>query len=349
MITLPVGVVGGTGYVSGELLRLIAGHPSLELHAISSNSSAGDPVEASFPNLSGCLGGARFCAIDDLEAAWRAGDLAGVFFATPHGATAKLVVGLLDAGNDAGRIVDLSADFRYQDAELFRAVYGIDHGAPASMSAFACAVPEHVAEIDCPHAAQPGCFATAMLLGIVPLLRAGATEPDFFVSAVTGSTGSGRSPAATTHHPERHSNLYAYRALRHRHAPEVAAIAESVTGLRPQVRFVPHSGPFARGIHATIQGRLGPGIDRAALGAAFADAYAATPFVEIVETPPRIKDVTGSNRARIAVDCDGSTYAVMVAIDNLVKGAAGGAVQWMNRLLGIPEEQGLSTPGPAWT
>jgi N-acetyl-gamma-glutamyl-phosphate reductase len=187
-----------------------------------------------------------------------------------------------------------------------------------------------------------------MMLGIVPLLRAGVAGPDFFVSAVTGSTGSGRSPSATTHHPERHSNLYAYRALRHRHAPEVAEIAHAVSGARPKVRFVPHSGPFARGIHATIQGSLQDGVDATRLRAALVDAYAGGQVVEIVDTPPRIKDVAGSNRARIAVDCDDSTYAVMVAIDNLVKGAAGGAIQWMNRLLGLPEDTGLAAPGPAW-
>ena len=187
-----------------------------------------------------------------------------------------------------------------------------------------------------------------MLLGVVPLLRSGLTDGTFHIAGVTGSTGSGRSPLATTHHPERHSNLYAYRPLNHRHAPEVRAIARHLTGEDAAVQFVPHSGPFARGIHVTIQGNLAGSADATSLLAALKCAYEDQPFVEVVDTPPRIKDVVGSNRARITATAEAGCFAVMVVLDNLVKGAAGGAMQWMNRLLDLDERAGLTIPGPAW-
>ena len=344
----PVGIIGGTGYVSGELLRLLASHPTLTLGGIASISRAGTALGEVFPNLSGCLGDSAFSSLDTLQTRWRNGELAGVFCATPHGAAAPVIESLLDGYEGPGRVVDISADFRFRDVDLFRDVYGQDHGAPHLAGEFTCAVPEHLDHIGTRHAAHPGCFATAMLLGIVPLVRSGLTETEFFVSGVTGSTGSGRSPLATTHHPERHSNLYAYRPLAHRHVPEIESITRAMTGDEAKVHFVPHSGPFARGIHVTIQGRLRTDADPAALTQALRRAYRGHRFVEVSDSPPRIKDVTSSNRARLALACSGNTYAVMVVIDNLVKGAAGGAMQWMNRLLDIDEHEGLTSPGPAW-
>jgi len=346
---LPVAVLGGTGYVAGEMLRLISGHPRFELAAVASSSLAGAAVAATFPNLSGCLGTTRFVTPQTLTDEARAGNLAGVFSATPHGAAAALIAGLLDECDEDGpRIVDTSADFRFADVSRYQAIYGHGHGAPALQKAFSCAVPEHLAGTPTRHAAQPGCFATAMLLALVPLLRSGLVEAEFFIAGVTGSTGSGRTPLATTHHPERHANLFAYKPLAHRHAPEVEALSALATGIEPQVNFVPHSGPFARGIHVTIQGRTRTGTDSAGLAEAMAAAYPDSPFVEIVDAPPRIKDVAGSNRARIHVQANRDSYVAMVVIDNLVKGAAGGAMQWMNRLLDCDEAEGLRAPGPAW-
>ncbi len=344
-----IGVIGGTGYVSGELLRLIAGHPHLELGCIASASSPGMDLTEAFPNLAGCYSGVRLASMSELDARWRDGALAGIFCAAPHGTAAGLVDGLL-SGEDArrGRIVDISADFRFRDPVVFEGIYGQPHGAPNMTGQFTCAVPEHLAEMATPHAAQPGCFATAMLLGVVPMIRSGLIENDFFISGVTGSTGSGRSPSPTTHHPERHSNLFAYKPLSHRHAPEVETIAEAVAGQRPRIRFVPHSGPFARGIHVTIQGRLRPDAEPTALRTALQHAYRDHRFVEVADAPPRIKDVVGSNRARLHLAFDERGYALLVVIDNLIKGAAGGAMQWMNRLLGLPEHAGLTAPGPAW-
>jgi N-acetyl-gamma-glutamylphosphate reductase len=170
-----------------------------------------------------------------------------------------------------------------------------------------------------------------------------------FVSAVTGSTGSGRKPTEGTHHPTRHSDLYAYNALTHRHAPEISVCAAAASGVTAQFAFVPHSGPFARGIHATVQGVLQKPLDTRALIGALREYYAHSPFVRVLDKPPRIKEVAGSNYAHLSAASDGRTAVVLCAIDNLNKGAAGGAVQWMNRLLGLPETSGLTAPAVGWT
>lgn len=346
----PVAVLGGTGYVAGEFLRLLAGHPQLELVAASSESRAGTPIAATFPNLGGAFPAARFCDEAGLEQAVRDGRVRALFCAAPHGAAAGRVDALLGVAATAGvelTVVDASADFRFRDPAAYARVYGHPHACPERLAEFAAAVPEHVDGLPAKHVGHPGCFVTSVLLGIVPLLRAGLAEPEFFVSAVTGSTGAGRKLGEGTHHPVRHANMFAYQPLTHRHRPEIEQLAAEAAA-PCQVHFVPHSGPWARGIHATIHGRLaGPG-NTAALREALAEAYAGSAFVEVIDTPPRIKDVAGSNRARLSVVAEGEAFVVMSALDNLVKGAAGGALQWLNRLLGLPEDAGLRLPGPAW-
>lgn len=346
-----VAVLGGTGYVAGEFLRLLAGHPQLSLAAVSSDSRAGQPLAAAFPNLGMAWPETRFCDEAGLEAAVRAGRVRALFCAAPHGAAAARVDALLKVAESAGApltVVDASADFRFRDPAEYAEVYGHAHPCPERLGEFACALPEHLAGRPAPHVGHPGCFVTSVLLGIVPLRAAGQAAPEFFVSAVTGSTGAGRKLAETTHHPERHANMFAYQPLVHRHRPEIERLAAEAAG-PCKVHFVPHSGPWARGIHATIHGRLAAPANAAALRDTLARAYAGSPFVEVVESPPRIKDVAGSNRARLAVAADGESFVVMSVIDNLVKGAAGGALQWMNRLLDLPEDAGLRLPGPAWT
>ena len=245
--------------------------------------------------------------------------------------------------------VDVSSDIRYREAAAYEAVYGTAHGAPQLLGEFVCAVPEHVPVATTQHVAHPGCFATAILLATVPLLQSGLVEPELFVTGITGSTGSGRTPQAGTHHPERHSNLYAYKALAHRHTPEIANLAEAASGVRANVNFVPHSGPFARGIFATVQAKTTSGASAARLRDAFESLYAGTPFVRIVDGSPKLKNVVASNMAEIGIEVSGDTVVVMSAIDNLVKGAAGGAMQWMKRLLRQPDTAGLTGIPPGWT
>ena len=350
--SIPTAVLGASGYVGGELLRLLAGHPHFELASVVSNSLAGKRVGEVFGHLSGTCGGLTFATQDAWLDHIDAGSRLALFSAAPHGVAAAMLDEALAAcaqRNIEVHVVDCSADFRFAEVADWESIYGHAHGAPGRVAQFHCAVPEHAEGVPAAHIAHPGCFATAMLLAAVPLLRAGLVEPELFVSAVTGSTGSGKTPQPGTHHPERNSNLYAYKPLAHRHAPEVEALAAAATGTRPRLHFVPHSGPFARGIHATLQARASRAVTLKDLRAAFDAAYANAPFVEVIDEQPRIKDVAASNFARIGFATDGESVVVMSVIDNLVKGAAGGAVQWMNRLWGFADTDGLTMPAPGWT
>ncbi len=350
---IPAVVLGGTGYVAGELLRLLAGHPQFALAGVMSDSQPGESVGGAFGHLASVYPDERFKSQQQIEAIVTREHSTAIFCAAPHGAAAALIDTLLTQAEAAGRqprVVDISADFRYRSAAAYQAVYRHAHAAPARLGAFSCALPEHLPALTTPHVAHPGCFATATLLAAVPLLASGLTTSDLFVAAVTGSTGAGRKPVEGTHHPARHSDLYAYaNALGHRHAPEIRACALAATGIEPNLAFVPHSGPFARGIHATVQAALRAPRDGAQLLGMLREFYAGAPFVRVTDSPPRIKQVAGSNYAHLSALSDGRTVAVLCAIDNLNKGAAGGAVQWMNRLYGLPETAGLTAPAPGWT
>ena len=349
---IPAIVLGGTGYVAGELVRLVLGHPRLELTAVASDSQPGEAVAGAFPHLAAALGDLAFCAQDEAAAMSARLPRSAVLAAAPHGVSAALIDALLSRAEAAGTrpsVVDISADYRFADPAAYAAVYGHDHGAPARQAQFTCAVPEHLAGAGTPHVAHPGCFSTATLLATVPLLALGLIEPRVFVSAVTGSTGAGRKPTAGTHHPQRHSDLYSYNGLGHRHAPEIAALARAATGVAADIAFIPHSGPFARGIHATVQATLARPMGTDEVVGALREFYAGRPFVRVLDQPPRVKDVVASNYAHLGAVADGRTVAVMSVLDNLVKGAAGGGVQWMNRLLGFDETAGLTAPAPGWT
>jgi len=348
----PAVILGGTGYVAGELLRLVLRHPRLELAAIASDSQPGEPVAKAFPHLAAACDGLQFDSLERVMDRIAQLPRSAVLAAAPHGVSHKLLDALLTRAAAAGAqpsVVDISADFRYADLDEYARVYKHTHGAPARAREFTCAVPEHLDRAPTPHVAHPGCLSTATLLASVPLLALDLVQPQIYVSAVTGSTGAGRSPIAGTHHPERHSDLYAYNALTHRHATEITALARAAAGRDCGFAFVPHSGPFTRGIHATVQAKLTRRLDTAAAIAALRGYYAGRPFVRVLDEPPRVKDVVASNYAHLSAVADGNTIVVMSAIDNLVKGAAGGALQWMNRLLGFGETDGLTTPAPGWT
>jgi len=349
---LPAIILGGTGYVAGELLRLVLGHPRLTLAAIASDSKPGEPVAKAFPHLAAVCAGLQYASIEQVMEMAAQLPRSAVLAAAPHGVSHKLLDALLTRAAAAGTkptVVDISADFRYADLDEYARVYEHAHGAPERAREFSCAVPEHLDRAPTPHVAHPGCLSTATLLASVPLLALDLVEPQIYVSAVTGSTGAGRSPIAGTHHPQRHSDLYAYNALTHRHASEITALARAASGRDGRFAFVPHSGPFARGIHATVQAKLTKRLDTAAVIAALREYYAGQPFLRVLDEPPRIKDVVASNYAHLSAVADGNTIVVMCVIDNLVKGAAGGALQWMNRLMGFDETDGLTAPAPGWT
>jgi N-acetyl-gamma-glutamyl-phosphate reductase len=349
---VPAVVLGGTGYVAGELLRLIALHPQLTLAAVMSDSAPGEPVAGAFPHLQSAYPQELFRSEAEVQKLLREAPQAALFSAAPHGVSAALIDRLLAAAEQAGtapRVVDISADFRYASADAYTEVYHHPHGAPGRLAQFSCALPEHLPQLATPHVAHPGCFATAVLLASVPLLAAGLVSPTLFVSGVTGSTGSGRKPVEGTHHPLRHGDLYSYGALAHRHAPEIAACARAASGVEAEFAFVPHSGPFARGIHVTLQASLRHPLDTAAVLGILGEFYAGAPFVRVSERAPRVKDVVASNYAHLSAAARGNTVAVLCAIDNLTKGAAGGAIQWMNRMLGFAETTGLTAAAPGWT
>ncbi len=351
-VHIPAVIIGASGYVGGELLRLIAGHPVFSIAAAVSDSVAGKPIGDVFGHLATAFGNDAFIA----QAAWQerldSNSKLALFSAAPHGASAAVIADALSACESRNidvHVVDSSADFRFARQEDWEAVYQATHGAPQLLDKFVCALPEHVAAIDVAHVGHPGCFATASTLATVPLIKSGLTEAEVFISGITGSTGSGKTPSAGTHHPVRNSNLYAYKPLAHRHAPEVAALAELASGRATKVHFVPHSGPFARGIHVTLQAKAQQPVTEEQLRKVYEDAYGDAPFVQVVSGTPRIKNVVASNQCHISVATDGDTVVVLAAIDNLVKGAAGGAMQWMNRLWALPETAGLDAPAPGWT
>ena len=350
-------VLGASGYVAGELLRWIAGHPGMRLAGAVSASHAGLPIAKSFPNLAASFPDETFVAPDalpeTLDAAAREHSGLAAFSAAPHKASAPRVAALLAAADTVGcdlPVVDLSADFRHSDPARYQEIYGIPHPEPDLLAEFTCALPELAGDDTGGgpgRVAHPGCFASAAALAAAPLRRARLVEPELHVSAVTGSTGSGGAPRETTHHPLRHANLFAYQPLRHRHAPEMEDLL-AAPGERPaRVRFVPHSGPFARGIHATVFGKSRSGLTDDDLEAVFRDFYAEAPLVRVASAP-RLKETVGAAIAVVGAVTDGDTVVAFAALDNLGKGAASGGVQWMNRLLGFPETAGLMVPAPAW-
>jgi N-acetyl-gamma-glutamyl-phosphate reductase common form len=344
-------VIGGSGYVAGECLRLLGQHPIFHSPSVVSESRPHSAVVEAFPHLRAQVRTQRFASLEDATRLVRESPTL-ILAAAPHGVSAGLIDTLLTQAAHAGMspaVVDLSADYRLRDATLYEQIYGQAHGAPARLNQFVCALPEHLPKTPTALVSHPGCFATAMLLSIWPLLRQGISASEFYCTGITGSTGSGRQPTEGTHHPLRHSDVYSYKALAHRHSPEVMHLLALSTGITPRIHFVPHSGPFARGIHMTVQARLHEPLTHAALLAVFNAAYAEQPCVAVLPHAPRLKDVVGTNYAHLGVHTDGHSVAITTVIDNLIKGAAGGGIQWANRLFGLAPDLGLTSPALGYT
>ncbi|MEM1262811.1 MAG: N-acetyl-gamma-glutamyl-phosphate reductase [Pseudomonadota bacterium] len=350
MSEIPAFVIGASGYVGGELLRLIGSHPRFELAGAISRDPGEKTIASEFAHLAPLYGETPFVNVETALATLAEARAAAVFSAAPHGQSATLLAEFDAIARNGTHIVDVSADFRFTDLKRFEAIYGCEHGAPELATQFTAAPPELTAESATRHVAHPGCFATAMLLAAAPLVAAELVGPDLYITGITGSTGSGKTPTPTTHHPERHANLYSYKPLVHRHAAEVDSVLTTTTGQKTQVRFVPHSGPFARGIIVNLQAPLTSSVSTGDLRESFKAYYAEAPFVRVRrDGTARLGHVVGSNYVEISVASDGNSVAVSAAIDNLVKGAAGGAVQWMNRLFGLADTTGLTAPACGWT
>ena len=348
--TLPVIVLGASGYVGGEFLRLVHGHPRLDLVAAVARRHAGTSVATLFPHLATAYPDTELVTTDTMAERLTPSVPHVLLAAAPHVDSAALIDGVL--GLAAARdcpltVIDTSADFRFRDQVRYQQIHGVEHGAPELLDRFTCALPELTPETPAGHIAHPGCFTTATVLATAPLIAGGLATGDIYVSAVTGSTGSGRSPSATTHHPERHGGLRAYKPLVHRHQPEMEELLGRL-GDAVRVHFVPHSGPFARGIHVTVHARLRTPLTGTRLRARMGEFYASQPLVQVEDDPPRLKDVVGSHGCRLSAAVDGQHAVVMGVIDNLVRGAAGGALQWLNRKSGWPATLGLDTPAMGW-
>lgn len=343
-----VAVLGAAGYAGGELLRLLLGHPEVAEWVATSRSQAGKPVGEVHPGLAP-LTDVRFTGAAPADAA-RGADV--VFLCLEHGESSRVAGEVLAAG--PGLVVDLAADFRLRDPALYERYYG-PHPAPALLGCFTYGLADVAGHRlrGARAIAAPGCFATAAQLALFPLARAGLDlNPSLF--AVTGSSGAGIQPRPTTHHPMRAHNLFAYSALGHRHEAEVLQGWREWVG-RPDAtaRLLTHSGPFVRGIYLTLHAYL-PGsgtVDGGEPGSTarrwYRDAYQGRPFVRVLDQPPELTHAVGTNYALVhAVESpDGREVQVMVAIDNLVKGAGGQAVQAMNLALGIEETAGLRGGG----
>ncbi len=335
---IKVGIVGGTGYTGVELLRLLALHPQVELRAITSRADAGTPVSQMFPSLRGHV---DLDFIHPDEAHLELCDL--VFFATPNGIAMQQAHALIDAGV---RVVDLSADFRIQDVAEWEKWYGMSHACPDLVAEAVYGLPEvnreHIKKARL--VANPGCYPTAVQLGFIPLLEAGLVDTATLIAdAKSGVSGAGRKAELSILFAEAADNFKAYGVSGHRHLPEIrqglARVAQHEVGLT----FVPHLTPMIRGIHATLYARLKTDADLQAL---YEQHYAHEPFVDVMPagSHPETRSVRGANVCRIAVHRPqgGNTVVVLAVIDNLVKGAAGQAVQNMNIMFGLPETTALN-------
>lgn len=338
-----VGIVGASGYTGAELLRLLAGHPELDVVYATADSNAGAAAAALYPSLSAVYGDLEFAAFD----AGAVDGLDAVFVALPHGESQKVVPGLLDR---VPHVVDLGADFRLP-AAAYAQWYGEDHGAPDLIERFGFGMVElfrdQVRARD--HVASPGCYPTASSLALAPLVAGGLVEPvGIVVNAVSGISGAGRKLAATNLYAEREQNVVGYGLLTHRHTGEIEHALGHVGGAPVQVLFTPHLVPMTRGILATCVARPAvEGLTTAGLLDRYRDHYAGEPFVVVVDDPPQTKSTLGANTAQVTVRSDPRTGAVLAmgAIDNLVKGASGQAVQALNLVLGLPETTGLPAVG----
>ena len=342
-----VGVIGASGYAGAELLRLAAGHPDLDVVLATGESQAGTPVAELYPNLAAAYGGLEFAAFEP----GAADGLDLCFLALPHGASQSLVSELRPR---VKWIVDLAADFRLHDPGLYPQWYGEAHTAPELLDDFAFGLPELFREriAASTAVAAPGCYPTAATLPLAPLVAAGLVEGrGLIVDAASGVSGAGRPPKPTTSFCTVDEDFTAYGLLDHRHTPEIEqAVAEAAgqaAGAEVQVLFTPHLAPMNRGILATCYARPATSVSTESLLACFRDAYAGEPFVVVTDGSPSTKATLGSNAAHLTARYDERTgYVVAIcALDNLVKGAAGQAVQCANLLAGLDEVTGLSAVG----
>jgi len=349
-----VGIAGGSGYGGAELIHILLRHPHAKIAWLSSQQHVSKTVAEVYPNLRGFLD-LRFSGVQDLPA----GDLDLLFLSLPHGQAMKMVPGL----PKGLAVIDLSGDFRIENGAVFQDYYGIPMAAPELQKCFVYGLPEINRDKirTARYISNPGCFATATILGLYPLIREGWVKGPVFVDSKTGSSGAGNSPTAGTHHPRRTNSLFPYKPFRHQHLPEILQVLDSArtagsrqdacgpsagrmpalpADLNPLV-FQTYSAPFVRGIFASHYMDLHQPAGIEEIRALFAQYYGSEPFIRWVADKPDVNYVRHSNYTDIGAASEGTHLIVWSVLDNLQKGAAGQAVQNMNIMLGFPEETAL--------
>jgi N-acetyl-gamma-glutamyl-phosphate reductase len=335
-----IGIFGASGYAGGELVRLVDSHPHFDLGYLAGHSSAGDRLGAVHPQL---RGGDRVLGPMDPDAV---ADCDIVFLALPHGASAAPAMALLEHGV---RVIDLGSDFRMTTPWRYREAYGTDHPYPDELGRWVYGLPELFGEqlVGATKVAVPGCYPTSAILALAPLVGAGLVTSPLTVNSVSGVSGAGRGAKPNLTFGAIDEGVTAYGVLTHRHRPEMEQGIALATGIEPTLVFTPHLVPMQRGILSTCYAPVTRSVTGGELRDALEKAYAGSPFVEIIDGPPQTRWVVGSNRVLLSVFHDerSSTAIVMAAEDNLLKGAAGQAVQCANLILGLPETAGLPLDG----
>jgi N-acetyl-gamma-glutamyl-phosphate reductase common form len=339
---IKVGILGGSGYGGSELLRILLFHPQVEIKLVTANEHAGKRVDAVHPNLAR-LTDLQFTTAPD---AAELGELDCVFLALPHGQA----MGIVPRLPRTVKAIDLSGDFRLRDAEAFKQFYGFEQTEMAAQRDFVYGLTEvNRAQIkEATRIANPGCFATALALGLYPFVASGAISGKIIADMKTGSSGSGAKPAANTHHPKRANSFYAYKTFAHQHQPEVEQLLAAVNPRWQNMsRLVlqTHSLPAVRGIFASLYLTANQAMSHEQVGELLRSFYGDEFFIRLVNGSPDINWVKGTNFVDIGYAAQDDTVIVFVALDNLVKGAAGQAVQNMNLMFGIPERTGLILAG----
>ncbi len=341
MDKIKIGIFGGSGYGGSELLRILLFHPNAEIVFVTANEHAGKKVGEVHKNLFG-LTDLKFEKSPEDLFDLKEIDLA--FFALPHGQALNLIPQL---SGDV-KVIDLSGDFRIDDAETFQKFYKLEHTATDLQKQFVYGLTETNREQikTAKYIANPGCFATATLLALAPMVKSGLLDGKVIVDAKTGSSGSGAKAAANTHHPQRMNSFYAYKPFQHQHVPEIEQHLREVGEFENNLVFITHSLPVSRGIFASCYMETVLEMANEDLQNLYAEFYEDSFFVRMVEGSPDINWVKTTNFCDIAVHTSvNKQVAVFAAIDNLVKGAAGQAVQNMNLMFGLEETTGLKLIG----
>lgn len=337
---IKVGIFGGSGYGGSELLRILLFHPWAEIAFVTAGERAGKMVSEVHRNFRG-ITDLQF--VTESEGLGESRSVDAVFLALPHGKAMELVPSL----PEGLRVIDLSGDFRLSDPKEFFGFYGFEHSSHELQSRFVYGLSEVNGEKikRASHISNPGCFATATILALFPLASEGLIDGRVVVDAKTGSSGSGIKPVDNTHHPQRSNSFYAYKPFKHQHIPEIKeSLARSGSGAEDLI-FMTHSLPVSRGIYASCYLTLKTEMSENDLRQVFEKAYAGRPFIRISDEPPNINWTKMTNYCDLSLHVSGREVAVFSAIDNLVKGAAGQAVQNLNLMCGFDETTGLEFPG----